>query len=132
MVDSLGCLSGERMKRNAKHSFFKGRVPGCVQKNAKHFYSRLKPWKWRVSRVFSCPFRCRGVSAGVFLKWPFLKKRTACVLFLDFFVNKEYKVFFFPPILIFENSPSILKSEQMSKKEYFIFFLKEYLKKENT
>ena len=46
--------------------------------------------------------------------------------------SKEYKVFFFPPILIFENSPSILKSEQMSKKEYFIFFLKEYLKKENT
>ena len=77
VVDSLGCLSGERMKRNAKHSFFKGRVPGCVQKNAKHFYYRQKPWKWRVSKVFSYPF-CR---------WSVLKT--------DFPDKKEHQVFFF-------------------------------------
>ena len=71
-------------------------------------------------------------AAGVFLKRTFLIKKNTRCSFLDFFVNKEYKVFFFPAILELENSPSILKSRQMSKKEYFIFFLREKLKKENT
>ena len=48
---------------------------------------------------------------------------------MDFSTNEEYKVFFFLTFLIFENSPSILKSRQMSKKRIFYILSNGKIKK---